>query len=314
MHLARRLVDDGWRVDLVDDFSRGAKDTDFARLTERDEVGVSSCDLTLPDALDDVGRDYDYVFHLAAIVGVGRVLEAPYEVLDANVAMTRSAISVARRQHALERFVFLSTSEVYAGSLERGELPVPTPESALLVVPELSRPRTSYMLSKLYSEALCHHAGTPFTIFRPHNVYGPRMGNAHVIPELLMRADQAPDGSELDVYSVDHRRTFCYVDDAVEMIVRALSSGASSGTTLNIGVEDPEVSIGELAELVIATVGKALTVVPRPPTPGSPVRRCPDMSMTTTLTGFKAAVDLETGVRRTYDWYRSAASVRATPA
>jgi UDP-glucose 4-epimerase len=313
LHLARRLLGDGWRVDLVDDFSRGADDTELAGLAERDEVGVFIRDLTLPDALDDVGQDYDYIFHLAAIVGVGRVLEAPYQVLDANVTMTRNVISAARGQRSLKRFGFLSTSEVYAGSLERIELPLPTPESAPLVVPDLSRPRTSYMLSKVYGEALCHHAEIPFTIFRPHNVYGPRMGFAHVIPELLQRADQAPNGGELEVYSVNHRRTFCYVEDAVELLVRAVRSSACVGKTLNIGVEEPEISIGELAKLVIATVGKSLTVVPRPPTPGSPGRRCPDMSMTTALTGFTAAVELETGVRRTYEWYRSAALPRSAP-
>ena len=145
----------------MDDLSRGANDTELAGLAERDEVGVSIRDLTLPDALDDVGQDFDYIFHLAAIVGVGRVLEAPYEVLDANVTMTRNVISAARGQRSLKRFGFLSTSEVYAGSLERIELPLPTPESAPLVVPDLSRPRTSYMLSKVYGEALCHHAESP---------------------------------------------------------------------------------------------------------------------------------------------------------
>jgi UDP-glucose 4-epimerase len=314
LHLARRLVGEGWRIDLVDDFSRGASDAELAVLAERPEVGVFTRDLTRQDALDDIGQRYEYVFHLAAIVGVARVLDTPYQVLDANVAMTRNAISLARRQSSLKRFGFLSTSEVYAGSLERGELPLPTPESAPLALPRLSHPRTSYMLSKVYGEALCHHAGIPFTTFRPHNVYGPRMGLAHVIPELLERADRAPDGGKLEVYSANHRRTFCYVDDAVEMIVRAVASDACLGKTLNVGAQEPEISIGELAELVIATVGKSLTVVPGPPTQGSPVRRCPDMSRTAMLTGFNAAVGLEIGVQRTYEWYHSALFSGRAPA
>ena len=85
-------------------------------------------------------------------------------------------------------FVFASTSEVYAGSLEHFGLPIPTPETAPLGLPDLGRPRTTYMLSKIYGEALCRHAGLPFTILRPHNLYGPRMGMAHVIPELHARA------------------------------------------------------------------------------------------------------------------------------
>ena len=61
-------------------------------------------------------------------------------------------------------------------------------EDTPLTVADLERPRTSYMLSKIYGEALCRYSGLPFTIVRPHNVYGPRMGMAHVVPELLDRA------------------------------------------------------------------------------------------------------------------------------
>jgi len=151
---------------------------------------------------------------------------------------------------------------------------------------------------------MCHQAGVPFTIIRPHNVYGPRMGLAHVIPELLWRAHNATD-DRLDVFSVDHRRTFCYVDDAVEMMVRATESAQCEGETLNVGTQAPEVAIGELAAVIVKVVGKELEIVPRQPTPGSPERRCPDMSKTTALTGYEPRVGLEEGIRRTYDAYRT---------
>ena len=305
LHLGRRLVEEGFQVDLVDDFSRGVEDHALASLVSSRAVRVLRRDLSRADALDDADRDYDLIVHLAAIVGVGHVLERPYAVLRDNVVTLLPSLACALRQRSLGRFVFASTSEVYAGTLERATLPIPTPEDALLVLPDLSRPRTSYMLSKLYGEALCHHAGVPFTIVRPHNVYGPRMGLAHVIPELLQRAHDAPDGGRLEVFSVDHRRTFCYVDDAVEMIRRAAESPACDGETLNVGRQAPEVTIGELAELVVQVVGKRLEIVPRPATAGSPARRCPDMSRTFALTGYEAQTDLERGVARTYGWYAS---------
>jgi nucleoside-diphosphate-sugar epimerase len=161
------------------------------------------------------------------------------------------------------------------------------------------------MLSKIYGEAMCQHAGVPFTVLRPHNVYGPRMGLAHVIPELLQRAHHASPGQPLEVASVDHRRTFCYVEDAIEMLWRAASSPACSGETLNIGVAEPEVAIGELARLIVHTVGKPIEIVPLPPTPGSPARRRPDMTKTLALTGYRPQVELPSGVRRTYDWYQA---------
>ena len=304
LHLARDLVERGLEVDLVDDFSRAVQDAELAVLEARPGVRLIRRDVRVAGALDDVGGDFAYVFHLAAIVGVDRVVRQPYAVLDDNVTMLRAAIAAAQRQAALERLVFLSTSEVYAGTLASFKLPFPTPESAPLTVAALAEPRTAYMLSKIYGEAMCHHAAVPFTILRPHNVYGPRMGLAHVIPELLQRAHAAGPGEPLEVASMDHRRTFCYVDDAVELIWRAASSPACRAATLNVGVGRPEVSIGELAQLIAQTVGKRIEIVGLPPTPGSPARRRPDMTRTIALTGYDPQVELATGVRRTYDWYR----------
>lgn len=305
-HLAGALAEEDHEIDLIDDFSRGQADDDLRKLAERTNVRLLERDLLAPDGLEGLPADYGLVFHLAAIVGVANVLDAPYRVLRQNVELLNVALELAAGQTALERFVFASTSEVYAGTLELSELPVPTPEDVPLTVPDPQRPRASYMLSKLYGEALTHQSGLPATVVRPHNVYGPRMGMAHVIPELLQRAHEAPDGGTLEVYSVDHRRTFCFVADAVELISRAAQSSEADGETLNVGTEGPEVSIGELAEMVLATVGRRLEIEPLPPHPGSPERRCPDMSKAARLTGYSAQVPLEEGLRRTYDWYREA--------
>lgn len=160
------------------------------------------------------------------------------------------------------------------------------------------------MLSKLYGEAMVRHAGIPFTIFRPHNIYGPRMGMAHVIPELILKAHNAVAGGSIEVFSVDHTRTFCFIDDAVEMMRAAVETGACRDQVLNLGSASPETKIGDLARIVIDTVGKRLDVLPQPATAGSPTRRCPDMSRMTDLTGKQAQTTLVDGVARTYDWYR----------
>jgi nucleoside-diphosphate-sugar epimerase len=304
-HLAARLVREGLALDLVDDFSRAARDAELGSLQDSGRVRVLQRDLRVPGSLDDLRGPYEYVVHLAAIVGVGRVVRQPLAVLSDSVAMLQNVVAAVARQPAPARLVFLSTSEVYAGTLASFTLPLPTPESAPLTVTPLAEPRSAYMLSKIYGEAICHHAGVPFTILRPHNVYGPRMGLVHVIPELLERAHAAAPGTPLEVASIDHRRTFCYVDDAVEMIWRAASSSACSGETLNIGVAEPEISIGELARLIVTTVGKEIEIVPLPPMPGSPPRRCPDMTKTRALTGYAPQVALSSGIARTYDWYRS---------
>jgi nucleoside-diphosphate-sugar epimerase len=304
-HLARHLLDEGWEVDLADDLSRGRLDADLEELLRR--PGAQLLERDLVDAASLAGEPddaYEVVYNLAAIVGVANVVRAPYRVLEDNVLIALNLLRFAAGQRGLRRFVFASTSEVYAGTQQQFGVEVPTPEAVPVALPALDSPRASYLLSKAYGEALSHQSGLPFTVVRPHNVYGPRMGLSHVIPELLQRSHDAPDGGELEVFSPDHRRTFCFVDDAVEILARAAAAPDCAGEVLNLGREAPEVSIRELAAIVIGTVGKRLTIVPGPDTAGSPPRRAPDMSKTARLTGYEARVGLEDGVERTYAWYR----------
>jgi nucleoside-diphosphate-sugar epimerase len=130
------------------------------------------------------------------------------------------------------------------------------------------------------------------------------MGLAHVIPELLQRAFQTPDGGSLSVYSVNHRRTFCFIEDAVEMMTMLAEAPEGAGEVFNVGNQEPEVAMGELAELIAKVVGKPLVLLPQPETAGSPPRRCPDMSKTLILTDYRSRVNLPQGVELTYRWYR----------
>lgn len=311
-HLARRLLEEGHEVHLADNLSRGVLDDDLRELASHPSARLIEVDLLeRAAALAQLDRDYDLIFNLAAIVGVQNVLGAPYRVLHDNVALNFALLDLATQQRALGRFVFASTSEVYAGTLERFGLEIPTPEGAPIALPDLDEPRTSYMLSKVYGEALCRHAGVPFTVIRPHNVYGPRMGLSHVIPELLLRAHRAPGDGRLEVFSPTHRRTFCYIDDAVIIIHRAAEAAEGAGETLNVGTESPELTIEELAHIVLRTVGKQLELVPGPVHPGSPERRAPDTSKADRLTGHTTRLSVEEGVGRTYDWYRRHAFARA---
>jgi UDP-glucose 4-epimerase len=303
--LASALTAEGSQVDLVDNLSRGRRDHALESLIAARNVRFLNIDLLAPDTLDRLGDDYDYVVHLAAILGVQNVLDRPYQTLRDNALMQDAAIRFARRQKGLERFLFTSTSEIYAGSLLHLKMLIPTPEDIALALPELSEPRSSYMLSKVYGEAMLMHSGVPFTIVRPHNVYGPRMGMSHVVPQLLEKAHNARPNTAIEVFSVEHRRSFCYVDDAVEMLKRVLVSPKARNQVLNLGREGPEVSIGFVAQVVIDTVGRPLKIQAKDPTPGSPTRRAPKMTRMTEATGYTAKISLEEGIHRTYDWYRA---------
>lgn len=301
-HLVRRLLPEVERVDIADDFSRGKRDAEIDALGPK--VRIHECDLRGTNALDDLPDDYDTVFHLAALLGVANVRARPAAVLSDNAAMNMVALAFAGRQKNLSRFVFASTSEVYAGTQAAIGVPVPTPEDVALLLPPAHEPRSTYALSKIYGESLAIQSGLPFTIVRPHNVYGPRMGMAHVVPELMARAFGARDGDSLEVFSPDHTRTFCYVEDAVELLCRAGERAQAKGEIINVGSQTPEIRIRELAERVVTTVGRRLTLVGKPPMPGSPPRRCPDTRKAKRLLGYQAQVGLDEGLERTFAWYR----------
>jgi len=305
-HLTASLSTSGAEVDIVDNFARGINDAFLQKLVAdgQGRVRLVEADLLAPGALERLTGSYDYIYHLAAIIGVQHVLARPYDVLSTNVLMTDRVIAMARRQPSLKRLVFASTSEVYAGTLLAGTLPIPTPESAPLVLPPLDHPRTSYMLSKIYGEAMCHASGVPVTIMRPHNVYGPRMGLSHVVPELLKKAYAAAEGSALEVFSADHRRTFCFISDAVPLMRGAAESPDGVGVAVNVGTTSPEVTIGELAAHIVATVGKPLRLTPGTTTPGSPSRRCPNTSLVDRLSGHRTRVSLADGIAQTFAWYK----------
>lgn len=303
-HLAKKLTERSVQVDILDSLDRGVADEEFHDLTESENVRFFERNLIRGSFLDEIDNDYDYIYHFAAIIGVANVLNRAYSVLRDNVTMLDSMLDVAAKQKQLSRFVFTSTSEVYAGTLQYFDLPIPTPESTPLAVTDLSGPRTSYMLSKIYGEAMCQHSGIPFTILRPHNVYGPRMGMAHVIPELLKRAYTSVDAECLDVYSPDHTRTFCFIDDAIEIVLRSSQEKQCENQTLNLGTQEPEISMRKIAQIVLETVGRDLKINDLAPTEGSPSRRCPDMSKTNALIDFYSRVSLKEGIEKTFRWYR----------
>ncbi len=85
---------------------------------------------------------------------------------------------------------------------------------------------------------MCNASGLPVTIFRPHNIFGPRMGMAHVVPELLKKAYSSTDNAGLEVFSAEHKRTFCYIDDAVKILFLAARSEDCLGQTINLGNQE----------------------------------------------------------------------------
>lgn len=302
--IAVALLRDGFTVEIVDNLSRGANDVVLKELMASGRLRFHHADLLVAGALDDLGNDFDIIIQLAAILGVQNVLERPYQTLRDNVLVHETVIAFAGRQTRLKRLLFTSTSEVYAGSALYLDPLYPTPEDTPLALPPLIEPRTSYMLSKIYGEAMMIHSGLPYTIVRPHNVYGPRMGMSHVIPQLLEKAHKVSDGGSIEVFSPNHMRTFCFIDDAIEMLMRLLQTDAARNQVVNLGAEGPEYTMRQVGQIVAAAVGKTLKLEEKAPAPGSPERRAPRMARMMALTSYVAQTSLSAGVRQTYAWYK----------
>lgn len=304
LHLAERMLEDGHNVIICDNFSRAVKDPRLLQIVDHKNCQNIEVDLLDESSVLNLGPKFDLIFHLAAIIGVQHVLAQPYAVLTKNIKILENVISLAKSQKDLSRLLFASTSEIYAGTQQQFKLTLPTPECTPLAVGKLNHPRTSYMLSKLYGEAMCHHSQLPVTIFRPHNIYGPRMGLSHVIPELFKKIYHSQINEEIEVYSVEHTRTFCYISDAVEQLVLMSGSSKCEGRVLNLGTEAPEITIGDLALSILHIANrKDLTIKQMPATSGSPKRRCPDMTKTSELINFSSQVSLSDGVQQTFNWY-----------
>ncbi|GAA3854583.1 NAD-dependent epimerase/dehydratase family protein [Saccharothrix violaceirubra] len=299
LHLTRRLLADGHDVTIVDDFSRGKDDPELAELS----VPVVHADLTDPHSLDELPHDADHVHLLAAVVGVRNVERDPAKVVRVN---TLAVLNTLDWIEPHQRLFFASTSEAYAGGVHTGLVPVPTPESVPLVIEDITAPRFAYAVSKSLGEAAVVHTGRAkgvrVVVGRFHNVYGARMGADHVVPELSLRAIRGED--PFRVYGSDQFRAFCHVDDAVDAIARLVDADDAAGRIVHIGDDTAETNIGDLTRLIldIAEHKPELERVPAPP--GSVARRCPDLTLLRSLTGYEPKVSLEEGVRRTFEWYR----------
>jgi dTDP-glucose 4,6-dehydratase/UDP-glucuronate decarboxylase len=255
---------------------------------------------------------YDYIIHCASVASPTFYRRYPLETLDANVLGLRHMLNLARRT-GCESFLYFSSSEIY------GDPPadqIPTMETYRGNVACMG-PRACYDESKRLGETLCYiyaeHYGLPVKIVRPFNNYGPglRLDDRRVIPDLC-RATL----SDCDIVlhsDGNPTRTFCYSSDALAGYLLALLSEIK-GEPFNIGSDDTEISMRDLANLIVRVSKSKRHVVQRPSRESdyltdNPQRRCPDISKARSLLGFDPKVRLELGLSRMLNWYREFAEL-----
>lgn len=290
-HLVERLIAEGAEVRALAYYNalgdhgwlKGSLDVDIIPGDVRDLELVAA-------ATDGV----DVVFHLAALIGIPYSYEAPGSYVQSNVTGTYNVAQACRRAGA--KMIHTSTSEVYGTALE-----IPISENHPL------QPQSPYSASKIGGDMIAlsfHHAfGLDVRVVRPFNTYGPRQSTRAVIPTILSQLLRG--ATEIHLGSTSPTRDFNFVDDTVAGFLAIAECDRAVGQVVNIG-SGREISIADLAELLIESSGSRAKVVTDPerlrPRASEVERLLCDNTRAREWAGWSPEVTLEDGLKRTAEW------------
>jgi UDP-glucuronate decarboxylase len=293
--MCETLVLSGARVTCIDNFASGQL-CNIQSLMDNERFCFIEHDISKPIILD---TPFDFVFHMASRASPFEFEHFPIQILKANTMGVLVALGIAKKHNA--RIIYTSTSEVYGNP----EI-VPTPESYHGNV-NPTGVRGCYDEAKRCGEAYVvayrrqHHINT--RIARIFNTYGPRIRldgiYGRVIPRFI---DQALCGKPLTIFGNGlQTRSFTYVTDQIEGLLRLASVNAAEGQVINIG-NVQEVTVFELAEKIIELTGSRspLSFLPLPE--DDPLRRRPDVTRAKEILDWKPKTSLEAGLKRTIKW------------
>ena len=301
-------------VTVFDNFIRGVPDW-LVALEKDPSLKLVRHDITHP-LPEDMGA-FDYIIHAASIASPTYYRKYPIETMDANVNGLRLVLDYCLKMKGegtpVSGVLYYSTSEIYGDPSPEN---IPTPETYRGNV-SCTGPRACYDESKRYGETLCvnfaQQHDLPVRIARPFNNYGPglKITDRRVLPDfardvlngrdIIMLSDGAPT------------RTFCYIADAIVGYYKVLITGRN-GEPYNIGTEQPEISMAELADRVVALAaelfGYAGKVVRQKSQEAdyltdNPNRRCPRIEKARGELGYEPKIGIDDGLRRTLCWYKS---------
>ena len=295
-HLAQRLVVDH-EVVVYDNLHRNA--LQFAHLDGHPHLTFIKGDVMDADATRRAVAGCQIVIHCAAIAGVYSVDRNAVTTMEVNMLGTNQVVRAALAA-GVERFVEFSTSEVYGPFIHKGK------EDDLTTIGPVGENRWVYAASKLASEHLSYahykEDGLPLVIIRPFNVYGPRqVGDGAIRGMTLQALQDAPitlynDGTQI--------RSWCFVHDFVDGVLRCVENPSAIGHAFNIGNPQGTATNFELAHMIIRLVDSKSEVVFKPH-PGPEVDlRVPSIEKAQALLGYRPTISLEAGLTQTIAWYR----------
>jgi nucleoside-diphosphate-sugar epimerase len=295
-HLAAALVESGARVRIIDDLSTG-----YLRNIEAIGAKVDFVQGSIGDepSLRRAISDVELVFHEAAIPSVPRSVERPVESHDASINATFSLLLAARDQK-VRRVIYAASSSAYGDQpdLPKREDMRPAPLSPYAV---------GKLLGEYYCQVFTNVYGLETVSLRYFNVFGPRQDPGSQYSGVISRFMSAlVDGEQPVIYGDgEQSRDFTYVSNVVDANFRAAQSPAAVGKVVNIA-NSARTTLNELLETMKRITGK-LNVTPRHEAPraGDIRDSLADLSVARTVLGYEPLVDLEEGLRLTFDWWQS---------
>ena len=294
--LVRQLADRGFTVRVVDNLVNGRRENLDGVLGDNVELVIA--DVRDAKAMTPLLRDVHIVFHLACL-GVRHSIHSPVENHEVNASATLRLLSAAR-SNGVQRFVYVSSSEVYG-----------TARTAPITENHPTLPMTVYGASKLageaYTRAFWETYHYPTVVLRPFNAYGPRChhegDSGEVIPKFMLRCLA---GKPMVIFGDGTQtRDFTFVADTAAGILAAGLSDKSVGETINLG-SGKEIQVKDLANTIAQILSRPHAEVTHvDPRPGDVLRLLADSSKAKKLLGFQPSVALRDGLARLRDWYQS---------
>ena len=297
-HLCDRLIDSKHEVICLDNLLTGSVDN-IAHLLGHERFHFYKHDVTEYIFL---GPSVDAVMHFASPASPRDYLELPIQTLKVGALGTHKTIGLAKHKKA--RFLMASTSETYGDPLVN-----PQPESYWGNVNPIGM-RGVYDEAKRFAEALVmayhRYHGVDTRIARIFNTYGPRMRprDGRVVSNFIV---QALSGKSLTVYGKgEQTRSFCYVDDQIDGLIRLLMAPDSDEIHNPVNIGNPyELTVYQIAKKVIHLTGSQSRIVFEPLPEDDPKVRRPDITRAGELLGWEPRISLEAGLTRTIEYFRS---------
>ena len=294
-HLCRRLVAEGHEVVALDDLSDGT----LENLGDVPGIRFVEADLRDERAVLGASDGCAVVFHQGAMRSVPRSIEQPEPTTDVNVRGTLNVLLAARE--AMATVVFASSSSVYG---DQASFPLREDMAPL--------PRSPYAASKLAGEGFCRawwlSFGVPTVSLRYFNVYGPGQDPANEYAALVPRFTMACLTGSAPVVHGDgeQSRDFTYIDDVVEAnLLAAAAPEEARGQVLNVGGGREPITVNRILEIVAGLTGTTPEPVHTSPREGDVRRTEADVSLARRLLGYEPRVDIDEGLGRVVDWFRS---------